>query len=233
MEQFHLNVASENGELVVRTGSALPLKEPERVILSGILNTPAEYIKKRVDSISVIKTNVVFDYTARTITLTVDDCSFYKDIITGKLEINKDLASLGINNDTLYNEKELSRKLTFFGRFFESKAAYNDLIKKLNDFSAKVKQEFTNATDYRGSEALEKITKIEHDIPLFFVLKMPIFNGGDKREFKVNIYVAARDGGIELWLESVELHELLEKETESLFNAQLKNFEDYVIVKKY
>lgn len=233
MENLHLKIETNNNEIVIRKGDALPLKEPKVINLSGIITTPADWVAKRVTTIEQLKTHVVADYTNRTITLTIDEENHYQIVIAGKLEIFPELSKLSINGNSTYDEKELLKKLNFFGRWFTDKSAHKELLSRLQSFKAKVNMTFTNADDFKGTAAIEKLTKIEHEIPLEFVLSIPVFAGGEEKSFKVEICVSVRDGGISFWLESVELHEIISKVTDEIFEKELARLSDYAIVKKW
>lgn len=233
MNELNLKVESVNGEVIIREGVALEQKPPVKVTLVGIISSPGDFALKRKDTFPALKTNVVANYTNRTIVLTCNESDFYSHSVTGKLELFPDLKKLQINDSKMYDEKELFRMLNFYGTYFKDKAAHKTLLARLQEFKAKVTQEFVNADDYKGSAAIEKITNIEHKIPLNFTLAIPMFTGGAVKTFKVDICVAVRDGGVSFWFESVELHELMTKETETVFDAELKRLTDFIIIKQW
>ena len=230
---IHVKLENESKELTILTGSALTPKEPRKVVLSGTITAPGDYAEARKETFEPVDANVVANYTDRTIVLVVNESDHYCSTITGKLELFPDLKELGINDNKLYSEKALLSKINFFGRYFVDQEAYNNLKSKLIDFKAKVDKTFVNADDYKGSSAIEKITKIEHEIPLLFELNIPVFTGGATKSFKVDICVSARDGGVSFWLESVELYELIQRDTEAIFNLELSRLTDYLIVKQW
>lgn len=234
-----LNVKIENAEgmavheLIVREGVALPQQPPRKVLLNGVISSPGDFAQMRKDTYDKLKSNVVANYTNRKITLTVNEADEYASIVTGTLELHPELNKLKINSEQWYDEKTLLKLLNFYGSWFKDRSAHTNLLTRLQQFKAKVTKEFTNADDYKGSAAIEKITKIEHDIPLQFELIIPVFTGGERKSFMVNICVAARDGGVSFWFESVELHELITKETETIFEQELARLIEYIIIKQW
>lgn len=223
----------KGNEVIIRTGEALPQKAPIPISLSGTIHSPAEFAGHRLDLIDVKASHVVADYTNRTITLVINETSPYADKITGSLKTFPDLESLGINKNKTYTEKELLQKLNFFGMYFPSREEFTALKNKLMQFKAKITRDFTNADDYKGNSAIEKITKIEHEIPLYFTLNIPVFSGMDAKTFSVDIMVSARDGGISFWLESVELNELEVKTAQQIFQTELGKLSRFVIIEKW
>lgn len=234
MDELKVNVTTDKDVVTVITGEALQPQPPRIVNIAGIVSAPADWAANRTSKFDVKQANIVVNYTERTITLVLDEKEYYNTTITGKLELHPDLSKLGINATKTYGEKELYKTLRFLGNYFASREEYDNLMQKLQAFKAKVTQAFTNTDDYVGNAAQEKITTIEHEIPLNFVLGIPIFTGGPKHKFKVQICVTARAGGVEFWLESVELHELVQELTESVFETELARFDkEIVVVKKY
>ena len=62
---------------------------------------------------------------------------------------------------------------------------------------------------------------------------MPIFGNTDRTKFKVDIRVAGRGSSVYFWLESVDLEELAESKTISMFEAELLRLKDYAIIKQW
>ena len=78
MNELNLKLESFKGnELVVRTGTALPLKEPNRVIISGDIRTVGAFLRGRKDGwstqqIDKSKAFITTDYKAMVIHLQLD-----------------------------------------------------------------------------------------------------------------------------------------------------------------
>ena len=231
--EVNINVTPKDGVVEIRTGVALPLKEPRQLSLSGIITTVGDFVYKRVLEFEKLQANVVANYPSRSITLCINEESAYFGIVKGQLSIHPELAKLGINEETMYDEKQLFKKLNFFQRWFKNKEQHSELMSKLQKFKVKVNQVFTNSDDYKGAAAIEKLTNIEHDISLEFALVMPLFAGGENFEFKVNINVSLKNGEVTFWLESVELHVALQTQTDTVFQKELERLKEYVIVKQY
>ena len=232
MEQ-KLNIEVTGNELTIREGKALDLKPKEKVSLSGTITAPGDYALTRASTFDKLSCNVLANYTSRTIVLTINEGDPLASTIKGTLDIFPELETLGVNKNRMYSEKELYSKLNFFGRYFSDKAAHKDLLTKLQQFKAKVQRDFVNADDYKGTAAIEKITKIEHEIPLSFQLNIPIFTGGAHKTFTVNINITATDGGISFWFESVDMHEIISRETDSIFSLELDRLSNFLVVKQW
>lgn len=237
MEKKILASSNKDGLLIIeeRTGTLLPPKEPRTISLTGIITSPADWIENRkaISKIDPAEVNVVANYPNRRITVDINEKDHYHTTITGELKMHPELKSLGINEERYYDEKDLMKKLNFFQRFFKDKAAHKTLMEKLQQFKVKINQEFQNANDFQGKQALSKISQIEHDIPLEFELIMPLFAGGEDFSFKVTICVTLSGGEIAFWLESVALHTGLEDGTEAIFKKELERLNAYATVKQW
>ena len=236
MEDLKINITEtqlDGKELIVKSGHAKNIYDPEKVRLKGIISAPGDFIDKRKGTINKDKTHVVADYTRKTLTLTVEEDSRFAYEITGWLEEYSELEELKVNKVRYYSQKELYNALKMEGIFFKTKEAHTALMEKLKKFEGTVEAAFSNADNYKGSQAYKKVVEIKTNIDLEFNLKMPIFAGGKAYEFKVDINVDLKNSEVQFWLESVELHELMLKAVEEEFKAQFIRFADYVIIEKY
>ena len=233
---------NKNGDVVIREGRAPDLiapKKPNKIALVGVIQAPADFAEKRSETFDKKYAHVVANYTDRTIVLVINEADLDPELcieggtVTGKIEIYPILAELGINGNKEYNHRSLFDSLKFLSRFFESKEAHSGLLKALTNFNAKVNVKLKDENDFAGTSALEVLQTIEHDIPLSFVLEMPLFGNTDRTKFKVDIRVAGRGTSVYFWLESVDLEELTESKTISMFEVELKRLDNYPIIKQW
>ena len=228
-----VQVQTTEKEIIIREGEAANVYDPEQIVLSGIISAPADFATARKSTFNPLKVNVVADYTVKVITLTVNEDSKFKTIVTGKLEDFPELKEMCINGKKQFTHKELLDLIKFKGSFFKNKEQHIAMITALKKFDAKVQQEFENANDYKGAMATKKVVDIKTNLGLEFSLAIPMFTGGEVTTFLVDICVDINNGGVIFWLESVELHDLQTKALETEFEKQLLRLKDYVIIKKY
>lgn len=104
-----INIANYDGkdpiEIIQRTGKAaqavdpLPLKKPEDISLKGVIDTPAKWLEKRVDTIKQKEANIVVDREAMTIKLTINEKDAYtKNTFTGAVALSETFGSMKIND---------------------------------------------------------------------------------------------------------------------------------------
>jgi len=228
-----LQIQTTEKEIIIREGSAANVYDPEQIILSGIISAPADFAASRKEKIDALKTNVVADYTEKTIILTINEDSKFKTIISGRLEDFPELKEMCVNGKKLFTHRELLELIKFKGGYFKNKEQHTSLITSLKKFEAKVDQEFQNANDFKGAQATKKVVDIKTNLGLEFTLAIPIFTGGEVISFLVDINVDVNNGGVIFWLESVELHDLQTKATDTEFTKQLTRLKEYVIIKKW
>lgn len=229
-ENVKIVVTGETKELVIRTGEAPVIKEQKFLALKGDINAPVEFAAKRKTEINALKSHVEVDKTNFKITLVIDEENHYSASVEGALVLFPELAKLKINENKIYSPRELYDTIKFMAAWFKNRDQHKALCEKLTKFTSRVETDFTNSNDFKGNVALSKLTKIKTDLDLSFILAIPIFKGSDPATFSVEICLDTKDGGVILWLESVELHELKTKESEVAMKSSIDALSEYVTI---
>jgi hypothetical protein len=248
MENLHLKLEQFEGEtIVIREGDALEIKPPEKIKISGDINTVKSFIDKRkkIDAamdafelagrqgINPDRTVVTVDKSNLSITLELDPEDFYGTVVTGKLEIEPELTKFSIETTKKFTQQELIKLLRYGKRWFADPAAHETLLLAYMKLDVKVTADLTNnAPDSRGNRSNSFEKKVTSNIPEDFILNIPIFKGQEPKRFRVEIAMDSTDESVKFWLESVELAELIQIEAEKILNEQLKSCEDYVVIWK-
>lgn len=237
MEKIELVMSGDTHGVEIRTGDALPLKEPSKVSVSGDINTIRNYLQKRrldagysTQGVYPDKAIVYTDKPNRTITIDIDPENHYGAKVKGALLINPDLQQFGINSQKQYNREALVKLLRFTKRFFSSADVHLNVLSSYQTFKASAKTEHENSSDQRGNRANHFVKLVDTTLPTTFVLCMPIFKGQPDEKFLVEICLDVTDGGAHFWFESPELEEIMALRTEEIFEDQLKEFSDLVVV---
>lgn len=242
MENLTLKVEPANGELIIREGSALPQREPVKINISGDIKTVSSFVvgRKEIDAsmtgpfqfINKGKAIVEVNKQARTIVLMLDPADPYGGVVTAKMELNPDLVEFSINAKRTFKQKELVELIKFSGLAFDSIEKHQMLLNAYRAFNAKAYVDMSSESDNRGNKASSFNKKVETNLPVDFVLNIPIFKGQDRKRFSVEICLEVTDGGCNFWFESVELKELIEIESETILQKELKSCSDYVVIWK-
>lgn len=242
MENLTLKVESVSGnEIVIREGDALPQREPVKINISGDIKTISSFVAGRKDVsdslaghqyINKGRAIVEVDKQKRTIILMLDPANPYGGVITAKMELNPDLAEFCINAKKTFKQKELVDLLKFSGLAFDNAEKHAMLLRSYQSFNAKAYIDMASDSDSRGNKSSSFNKKVETNLPVDFVLNIPIFKGQDRKRFSVEICLEVTDGGCNFWFESVELKELIEIQSEAILNKELESCADYVIIWK-
>lgn len=241
MEKIEVNLmgGQPGGSTVtILEGKANTPREPERLSLTGDIRSVSTFIKGR-KSIGHSQQTVLSDNTivttnkdAGTITIQTDPNSYYGTTVIGKLELSEALKAFRINEKGTMSQKDVIDILKFNKVHFRDRLQQDALLRCYQAFSYKTETDGGNKTDTRGNKAASFNKTVTTDLPIDFVLKIPIFKGEDTKEFRVEICLDVTDGSARFWFESVELHELIEIEKEIIFKRELTLCEGLVIIHK-
>lgn len=227
---------TESGnEIIIRSGDAPKVFEPRKVAISGNIEAPGEYFKKRWEpEIKALrdKTNVVVDVDNLSIQLTVNETDHHAAIINGKLEFSKEILDFNINQNKNYSVQGLYKMLRLKRAFFASREQHATILDQLKKFEAKTEVEFKSTNDFKGSTALSKIQVCKTNLSYNFVLTLPIYKGLPPSSFSVEIEFEPNDGSIICWLLSEDLAELEVKIRDEVIEKELALFSDVVLIKK-
>ena len=218
-------------EITVRHGQALPLKEPTKLDINGTIDAPLLYIRKRNANIDPMKAILIVNQEVGTIKFIEDEKNPYSNVITGKMEAFPALTATGINTPKYYTLKDLTSLIKMNKYYFLDKDLNASMIMQLMAFKAQVQVDIENSGDNKGNSNKQIQKQTTWGRELAFVLNMPIFKGCDSRRFTVETCFEITDGGVNFWLESVELHELVLSEKASKIEDILKNLhDDYTVI---
>lgn len=203
---------------------------PHRVDISGTISAPGNFIAKRADQDDKLRSNVQYSYQGRSIVLTTNEHNEENGkhttgyCIQGNLSVNPQIADFGINTEKLFTVSALTKHLRMRRPFFNDADQYERLIQKLQNYTAKIDAEIKAINNRNGNiEESYKVT-LGSNHENQFKVNMPVFIGQPTKVFNIEIACEARDRQVVFWLESTELLDHLEKDTEGIINEQLKRF---------
>jgi hypothetical protein len=243
MENLHLKVEGASGEITFRHGDALPPVAPKKIVISGDIKTVSSYLKKRaglgdkrnpgLQGVVTERTLVTVDKEKLTILLQLDPENAYGTEVTAKLEMEPELLKFKIETGEKFTQQQLIKLLKYGKRWFADLAAHEALLLAYMKLDVKVTADLKNdAPDGRGNRFNSFEKKVTSNIPEDFILNMPIFKGQEYKKFRVEIGLDSTDGSTKFWLESVELMELIQLESEAILKKELESCSDYVVIWK-
>jgi len=236
---------SNSRHLVVRTGEAMPLKEPIVFSVTGHIGNPLEFLKKHgvslekkvevtAESVAAAKEKdcnhvspteaaVIVKRSARSISLFTNISSEYGHLVVGLLELSDELKAFKINEiGQMFKREDLVRLLRFTRRFFENKEIHQKIVDGFQRFSAIATQKTQEGSDTKGNRNSTFEQQVNSTIPNEFYLSMPIFKGFPPEKFLVTACADNSDGSWRFWFESVELADLIEAKTDKIIEEYTK-----------
>lgn len=231
---INLNAPQEKPiEVIYRTGFApkapepLETKAPEKISVKGVISTPLDWLKKRVETFDHKKANIQVDREAMTITLTICEDNFYtKNTITGKVDFSDVYKQFGINDTQKgWEPAKLGQFLRLNRGLFENKEQNMTLVSLLKNFSAKCKGEIQKQRDPSGSVAEVYRQEVESNLPKSFVVSLPIFKGTAKQSIEVEFDHYLMDSNVYLQLVSPGANEVAESYRDSIIDSVIGEIE--------
>lgn len=230
MSESKLNVVvpkDYNGtpiEVVLREGEApelLEIKEPERVVISGTIDTPFRWLEKRIELINQKASNIIVNRDVMGIALTVDKTNYYQSDIRGELKTSKEMMEFGINTEKKWEPIKLSKFVKMHRAFFTDKSQNMMLVSTLKNFKAKVNQDIERSKEENGSKVDNYSQVVDSNLPKSFKLNIPLFKGFACEEIEVEIYADVDGRDVTLSLVSAGANEAIEEYKNKVIDEQL------------
>lgn len=211
-------------EVVLREGEApelLEIKEPERVVISGTIDTPFRWLEKRIELINQKASNIIVNRDVMGIALTVDETNYYQSDIRGELKTSKEMMEFGINTEKKWEPIKLSKFIKMHRAFFTDKSQNMMLVSTLKNFKAKVNQDIERSKEENGSKVDNYSQVVDSNLPKSFKLNIPLFKGFVNEEIEVEIYADVDGRDVSLSLVSAGANEAIEEYKNKVIDEQL------------
>lgn len=211
-------------EVVLREGEApelLEIKEPERVVISGTIDTPFRWLEKRIELINQKTSNIIVNRDVMGIALTVDETNYYQSDIRGELKTSKEMMEFGINAEKKWEPIKLSKFFKMHRAFFKDKSENMTLVSTLKNFKAKVNQDIERSKEENGSKIDNYSQVVDSNLPKSFKLNIPLFKGFACEEIEVEIYADVDGRDVSLSLVSAGANEAIEEYKNKVIDEQL------------
>lgn len=229
----------EGNEIIIREGTALPAREPVQIRISGDIHSVSSFLKIRNEQqangdqyVDETQALIIINKNEKLIQLLLRPGDPYGAEITGRLEMSDEIKPFYINQNKTFNREEFVKLLRFNKLFFDNPEKHETLLKQIMAFNAKAYIEMNAASDNRSNRNTSFAKNVETQLPADFILNVPIFKGFPKQSFRVEIAFDVTEGSVKFWLESVELHEIMQRQLDEIFNDEMKNFQGLVIINK-
>ncbi len=227
--------------------SVLPEKEPIVINIDGNIDSVANWLTKRVihedpqemidnapaDVIATIaaiplsdnmidqkEAHVLINRDKMVIDLILNEINpFLKGKVSGSLAKHPDFEKWAINTGQEWSNRRMSEFVKMNRSCFTNKEDAMKLSAELQNLKVKVDKEVENSNDNRAnirSMMAQKV--IDMNIPKSFTLNVPIFKGGKKVKFEVEIYV--NPGTFDISLISPDANDVVSEVKETVIDEQ-------------
>lgn len=238
MEELKLNVTPNGDTLTVLYGNALEQKQPNTIKFEGDIKTVSNFLKVRrskgagYQSIDVAKAVIIVDKFNRTIELFTDPENTFGASIKGKLELSNELKAFSINELRKFTRTELVAIIKMNRIYFENREKHLEILTAFQKIESTVNYSAKDGSDDRGNKERQFVKNVTTNAPMSFTLRLPIFKGFEAQSLSVEVCLDIEEGTAKFWLESVQLNELLQTCVEEIFNNELNEAKDFVIINK-
>lgn len=156
------------------------------------------------------------------ICLTIEEKDYYKTVISGVLQLSKEMMAFGINTEKNWEPIELSQFFKMHRAFFNDKSENMKLVSTLKNFKAKVNQDIERSKEENGSRTDNYSQVVDSNLPKSFKLNIPVFKGFACEEIEVEIYADVDGRDVSLSLVSAGANEIIEEYKNEMFDEQIE-----------
>lgn len=233
-----INLTTDQKDITIREGQALDLKPPQKIAISGDIKTVSSFLSIRLENGSSLQTIdkskavITVDKKQLKINLELDPENYYGVSVTGTLEKADELKPFFINENKTFTKEELVKLIKFNKLHFSDQTKHAEMLLAFQKVQSVVNIKANDSSDDRGNKERAFIKETTSNAPTEFILDMPIFKGFGNVKFRVEVCLDVTEGSARFWFESIELHEIMQRQIEEIFTDELKIAEGFVIINK-
>lgn len=231
---FNGEVPTSPVEVILREGEApraidqLPIKQPEKINLSGVIDLPYRWLEKRIGTIDQKKANIVVNREEMKISLTINEDDYYsKNTLSGSVQFSEVYEKFGINDESVgWDPNKLGQFLRLNRGVFQDKETCMKMVSNLKNFTAKANTEIQKQRDPSGSTADVYRSQVESNLPKSFTVELQIFKGTEKQLIEVEFDHYVMDGRVFLQLVSPGANEITQAYRDTCIDNVLDNIKE-------
>lgn len=226
-EKNVFNLPTGYSEVTVREGAAiklLPILEPVKAALVGVIGSPYEYLLRRINKGQFIidRSNLVVDREQVSMVLTInDDDARFNGTVSGKLTKHPKFLEFGINDKKRWTPNDLGQFLKMNRSFFPSIDANRKLVSDLKSFTGKVNTIYEREQKDNGSFKDNYSGVVTTNLPPVFNIRIPIFKGTPAVELEIELISSVDGKDIYLNLCSPAAMQLFEETRDQVIDDQI------------
>lgn len=234
-----IQITPTGDQLLVVSQSKYAEKEPLSVNISGSIQSPAEFYKKRKDWVDELvgKSHLLVDMNTTTVKLVIDENNPYDSYeITGKMIAFKDFVDFKINTGAKFGKQFIIDLLKRNAMYFVDQNRLNALLVTFQRFVTEVNKKMENSDDQQGKKKLLeeysaslqgfRVNGEKVDFDPFFMLEMPLFVGEPTRQFQVQICLDPNNHNLDFYFESMDLWKVQKEAAADGIKKAIEPFEE-------
>lgn len=207
--------------LEIRTGAAVELHEPEKVNIDGVIDAPYKWLEKKVDDTVQHNAHILVNREEMFITLITEESSYYKNRITGHLDTSAEFKEFGINSGKYVNGVQMSDFIRMHRSYFDSRDTAMKLVTQLRNFKATVNKDLEESQDTRGNKSVALRQAVESNLPPAFGITIPLFRGGKKVTFSVEVDIDPDT--LEMTLNSPDAQDMIDASRDKIMDKVIED----------
>ena len=224
-EKTNINITSENGELVIRHGEALPQRDPRCEVLECTIGGVHEWILKRKDMYDLHPQNslITYDTNEGAIHYTENVRDSYTHLVTGRITIDPELDKFRINCGKYISPDDLANRIRLLSHCFSNRSSAMTIVSALKNFKANVSRDIESSSDDRGSVKKLRHQVVESNLPGDFTIYTPLVKGGEKVSIRVEIFA---NEALDVTLFSYDLTEMLNETKNEIVRSEVERIKE-------
>lgn len=245
-EKFQLNLIDGQKEITVREVNyvnELPVMPPVKIALSGTIEAPLEFLRKRgvaegvtingliieddrMNPILASRAHVIVNREELKIELVFNESIAYmRGTVVGVLTTHPKMREFGINTGKNWEPNELGQFMKMNRAFFADKSENMKLVTDLKGFKAKLSTNIEKEKSEKGDFADNFSYTVNSNLPGMFKLNIPLFKGSKPESLEVEFYASVDGRTVKLQLFSPGACQALEEIRDNVINEQLKGIQ--------
>lgn len=224
-EKMQINLPNGCNEVVIREGDApalLPIKAPIAIAISGTIESPFEFIGKRIGEFDHKRAHIIVNREKVTITLTIhEDDPYLHGTIKGSLQFHPKFLDFGINTGKSWQPEKLGLFIKMNRAFFIDKATNMQLVTTFLNFKAAVNAQVERDVKMNGSRTDNYGQVVNSNMPESFTLVIPIFKGKPAEKLEIETFANIDGRDVEIVLLSPGAEYTLETIRDAVIDEQL------------
>lgn len=227
MNDLNLTLSTNDNEVILREGQALPVAHPKPITICGTLQAPFQFLQGKSPDAS--KAHLRIQEDKGILELHIEDTNPHSEIvITGQLKKDTTLESWKINTEKRWSVAEFLKHIKTQRYFFSTKEEHASIVESLQKWNAKIETVISQHNDNSGN-SLSMLEKKVGEVQLKnkFSLTIPIFQGYPNQKFTVEIGLDPKSNSVDLFLISDDLFELEIEHRINLLRTELAKFKDF------